>query len=434
MADDRRYNTAKQNWQGFKDWSNQRLELANANYKHAIQYYNNLKQLYIKELYGIQKDIEEQYFDLYLEKINNEFNSQVDQLFTKDKMDKLYTYLLKRVTAIITQNANDPSMQELITEVRNKTVKGSQELKNIMDRTESTLQKILEFDTNIERSIKAYYTRTFGKMKADTSINGLWALTRRSLLDAVTDGKMRNIILESKRMAGYKKLFAGYYSEVLGTQALNSVNKEINSKWMAKQSGDTLTSNKVFSAYDSITGVIRGQNLQHILDSLDVMGSNNLISDLKINTTLIPRRGYGVQSKLWVLPKEEDIQKNNFKKYGWYKIGDRSDLLNQIGGGILTKDTFDWYRGWHNNIYLLSIYLTTALGQSQVLYSLRDKFMWTSDLIRDMHEAKLWVSFYYTRKNGVFDYPATKELVWDYSKYQYGKYTEKFQEQIKRRQ
>lgn len=428
-----RYDTAKQNWQEFKDWSEKRLDLAESNYQRAIQYYNNLRQLYIKELYGIQKDVEEEYFDSYLEKINNEFNSQVDQLFTKDKMDKLYKYLLKKVTAIITQNANDPRMKELISIVKNKTIKGSQELTNIMDRTQLALQEILGFDKNIERNIKAYYTRTFGKLKANTSINGLLALTRRSLLDAITEGRMRDIILDSQRMAGYKNLFAGYYSEVLGSQAIDSVNKEINSKWTVKQTGDTPTSNKVFSAYDNVIGSIKNQDLQYILDSLDVIGSNDLISDLKIDVASVPRRGYGVQSKLWVLPKEEDIQKNNFKKYGWYKIGDRSDLLNQIGGGILAKNEFDWYRGWHNNIYLLSIYLTTALGQSQVLYSLRDKFMWTSNLIRDMHEAKLWVSFYYSRKNGKFDYPATKELIWDYPKYQYGKYTEKFQEQIRRK-
>lgn len=309
----------------------------------------------------------------------------------------------------------------------------SQELRNILNRTEKDLRSLYENNSLIEREVEVIFSHFFtNSVMTQSSKNGMFGMLRRAIIQRIANNpKISEQINNSGRMAGYKNLFKGYYSEVLKTRVVDGVLSQINSAFSAHQAGDKPNQNNVQTEYDIVLGRFKNkvnldEAIQSAINSMDVFPSQGFYTDSQIEM-LDPaqaRQGYGIQSKLWILPDELKQQGKKISSQ-FYMIGSRGNLHNSIGGGVLnTPGDYDptWRRGWSYNVLLLSRYLITVLGQSQLMYGVGKQFIWTGDLIRQMRANNLYVSFYYSRKEGDFIYPSTSDVVWDYSRLGYRKH------------
>lgn len=424
-------------FQNFISWANTQLDQSKSGYEKAIQYYTILKNTFIKDMLQIQQESVDEQAKIFIKDINDKLVSgQEDELFTKQHLNELYQELEKYVDVIINNSIGqgNETVQTAIKKVSttqyergNKKIEYSSNLKSTLKRLKTELSIIPNSMVSLQEDLNEIFIKIFGTgMSVQSHFDGTMGLLKRAILNKLTDGKYINEILSSERISGYRSYFRGYYSEEAKTTVLNEGKKLLTQGWGAAQTGLLPGANGQLSSYDVIIG--RGINkntssnvLQSFLKSMDYY-DQELHTDVEIellNPANLPRDAYGIQSKLWFMPEENATIKN------WYKVGDRNELLNSIGGGILTRNFYTWFRGWHYNIYLLSNYITTALGQSQVMYGLQ-KFIWTADLIFQMRKAGYWLSFYYSRENGKFKYPIqTGELIWDLPQYQYANHMRK---------
>lgn len=426
----------REEYSNFISWGKRQLDLAQPGYNRAIQYYTVLKNRFIAELYEVQGDISQKYSQQFIENINNEIknSNSIEQFMPIKDIKQLYEDLLKLAEEVViraSENGQTQSIKNVRTTTyyteklhQEKQYKGG--LDGALRHLSADLNNIMSFRSSlVEHSLDNIYQQYFGTFSVNNEIqSGTLGLLKRAILQHLTGNRFTEEIMKAKRLQGYQNQFKGYYSEELKTEILNKSAQALNNKWGARQTGSLLNQKKVQSEYDIIIGKGINQTLPNSALQQYVLLMDNFDQGIKtdaeielINPAYIPRASYGVQSKLWVLPE----QKTKFQDFGWYKIGNRSELLNSIGGGILTYKDVLWERGWHYNIYLLSKYLITVFGQSQVMFGLRNNFIWTAELISHMRNIGSWVSFYYTRNTdkGTFNYPATSELIWDTPRYGY---------------
>lgn len=411
---------------------------ANPGYNQAILYYTQLKNIFISELRGTQKialsTLEEQFMD----EINNSLINDPQGIINEndEKLEKLYLDLEEMAKAFLEDTPLDQKQIEALKSIQKKANTGKQDIKLYMKRAHDDLQTFIGDSSILEDALKDVFISTFSAIPSAASVQGIFGLFKRALLAQISSSeKYRADILSSGRMNGYKNLFKGYYREVAATKIIESaISKVSRSAYHAVQAGEAKTMNGKQSVYDIVIGkgiTVSGDITAELINK---MSSIDSIFDFDvyemIQFTTLNDFNFGVQSKLWILPDELKDENGNIDRKAlhnqFYLIGGRGDLFSSFPE--LSSPDPTWERGWHNAVYLLSRNLIKVFGESQVLFGVRNQFIWTADLISQMHQNNLWVSFYYARgkdkDNGQpgWVYPATSNVVWSSPMYAYKNY------------
>ena len=233
--------------------------------------------------------------------------------------------------------------------------------------------------------------------------------------------------LQTQILNGFRRNLGGFGHEKAFVEAFNSLSKFLNAQ--AFQTQGNLVDKKE-SVYDIVISL--SENTSNKLAANQDNYFSNLLAGLEKNFSAKTFEGsiskdeilalkkdadavYGVQVKRgWTLPEKEPQKLNNL----FYSLGTRSQLLNSLGGGVLTsysgaeyKDPPGYRRGWHNAVYLASTAIFKILGKYQLLFQLKNDVVWTFKLLQMMKDYKLWLTFYFKRSQGVFYYPATRHAL-----------------------
>lgn len=419
-----------QNWDRLEEWRGQ----ADSGYAEAQRYYQSLRNEFLKQALDIQNEITERQAENFIEDLNKEFLDNKDSLIKEydPDMEKLYETVADAFEAMLVDP--ETNADEILREAQN-IVSNTKDTAILDTYIKKIKQDINLYDQNyshIQSIMKDLFKDFFGQTATRAGLQGMMGMLRRVILERTVfnNNKIREEIHKSSRMGGYKKLFNGYYEEVLKTKIINKFsgsNGLIKGKLKAIQAGDIPDSKGVDSEYDIIMHFSKTNNLgdkkiQGLINSMnEIQGTYNIEASVDLINGSRARQGYGIQSKLWLLPEKNEAGIYEIPNQ-FYSIGSREKLHNSLGGGVLTTEgEYDetWKRGWSYNILLLSRNLTKVFGLSQVMYGVRNGFIWTSDLIQRMRAANLYVSFYYKREKGKFFYPSTSEVVWDRSRLGY---------------
>lgn len=421
----------------FEEYKKQKLAIAEGNYYQAVLYYTQLKQMFMKSLnetvqQGQQKIKEEVFLQAISEGIqtNTNYNEQMDTI--KQEVER-------QVQTAITNGGQLYSLVPTLLKELDDTVKRQRNkqspkaIENYLNNASKTIDRVLQKQSLLD-TIRNQAIDTLKEQQGKSignSITGAYAFYKRVLLDQLLNSSLgsavnisdewRKRILNDAALQGYANLIGGYFREALTTDAINDYLNNKKSYWSVYQTA-TVSPSNIY--YDLIIGAKPSgttslevfNSLEKTLDDMSKLTGNgqSVLTGTDLEHMVIPY--YGIQTKSWSSP-EALIDKGKSLRSQWFVIGDRQRILDSFP--VLEQNNYAWSRGWHNSVKLVSQKIPEILGQYQVAYSLPSGLIWTSDLISQMHQNKLWLSFYYTRKKGTFNYPATAEVAWQPKLYLY---------------
>lgn len=383
---------------------------ADRGYEKAYQHYERQKHKFLKKMYLLGNETEQNILKNFILHANTEIQSISPEELFDTKAMKNFKKDIEKYSEQLLKSSNNKSLIDLLEE-KYKSGRTKEDhsryLKNFDMRIKNDLNALLLTSGSVEQELKQIYIKAFGENSLTTgSEQGLYAFFRRELITQFIKSTRQKQINNS--LNGYTKLFRGYYREKLAEQSIQRVLGELQ----AKQVGDI----KVEGQQSSID-ILIGQSVgkmkdEQLLKILTLLEKLNGIGTAEMELLKFTNSSgfFGVQSKSWVMP--EDIKMSQQKRPNtFYDLGNHDNLLKSFP--VLNSKEFNINRGWHNNIYLLSKNITKVLGYANVLYATgAPKFYWTSDLIVAFRSAAYYLSFYYKHHNQEYEYPATSQVVW----------------------
>ena len=421
----------------FEAYKNKKLDIAESNYLQAQLYYMDLQKAFEKSLKESAIEIGKQEKEKRFTEI---ISNSLDDSF--DYTNLINTYE-EEIISFFNTDTKFNSIKRRLERSLKAVMKKSLGKKTKLDTYWDAVSK--EFDTEFEK----YYTskelelncleminNTTQKLnlgQATQSPHGAYAFFKRVLFNRLAKSTRdvkahankygwKFLSDESKR--GYSHLIGGYLREVVTNKAIDDFLSKNNSSMRS------WTTNDGNEYYDLVIGEENDyfdifKDIKNELEDLErLVPGYASINDVEIFQQAKPY--FGIQAKSWSSP-DDILAKGGSLRNNWFKIGDRENILRSIPE--LNKTYYDWDRGWHNSVAICSKIIYQLIGQYQVAYSLPGRLVWTYDLIRQMHENKMYLSFYFTRerskdkKEGYFHYPATKEVAWQKRMYLYAFYT-----------
>ena len=432
--------------QKFEQYKAEKMSIVDKNYTTAENYYLRLKDAFLKSIgenvEAEGQQLKQQNFqqivqegmagDIEYEKFLNEYQELIDQYLSQNNLsDELQQALLN-------------SMELAKTSMQGKSRKEKTDFRLYWQRVSEEFDKIFEqyqMKTGIQNAAKYLLMQvssfsTTTQLHDTASITGAYSFYKRVLVNRLLSEQSNFFIggqqgwadkvLSKKAKQGYSYVIGGYIRESLMLQVITDFLSKNQSKVSA------ISSNVNNPYYDLVIGSGTKANifsqLEEELDSLNNFRPGIAeINEEKILESAIPY--YGIQSKSWQSPKAL-INSNKNLRDQWFKLGDRANILSNMPGSNSQGQEYDpsWNRGWHNYAAICSAIIYELIGSYQVAYGLQGEFVWTYDLIKQMHENNMILNFYFQRERdkqnkGYFKYPATAELVWQKKMYLYAFYT-----------
>lgn len=445
------------NSQAFETYKKQKLNIAKTNYEHASRYYYELKNKFLESLNDSLlesgKEIKADYFQ---EIIQDGLTEKIDYTDLMNKYGEVIEgYLQTRL------NSSQSLEQALLSSIdqAKKTISkkefesDSKEFKALWKEVSDNFDK--DFTTfNIleeaqREALKAL--NAVGYEIGSASITGAYSFYKRTLFNTILNKHGNNIGLKSTMLKkvyssqakrGYGFLIGGYIREALTTKVIDNFLKNNKSFYHVRQTNDANPYYDIVMTNSKDINKVFGKNglLQEELENLESFQPGEASIDYnELLETATPY--FGIQSKSWKTPNDLIAGGKNLRNQ-WFKIGNRKDILDKMPGANSTPNNgsdpgaYSWDRGWHNYVSICSKIIYQLLGQYQVAYSLPGTFIWTYDLIKQMHDNNLYLNFYFTRKRGEdgvghFNYPATEEVAWQKQLYLYSFYTDKMRKNNK---
>lgn len=401
-------------------YAREKHNLAEQNYSSAVRYYDRLKEQFLKNAFDAQTELQDEAYMAFIDSLNFELQEDLNENLEKsENIAKLYEKLEEYAEIFVLNGYEDT---QLIEAIQNKRFSGKEDIRLYSNRLKEDFKTFFDgrrmnaaIKTTVDGWLRDAYRETFGTVTAPKSggveYAGLNSLFRRAVLNVHSDKKFTDQI--KKSFKGYTNLFKGYYRELAGAEAADTLlGKLTKGRIGAAQIGDE-PDNGTLGVYDIVLFDKSKTKTSDIKDLTKMLYDKKIDIDISLEAVPNDPPVWGVQSKSWLVPDhtKADISSK------WYKVTESSSLLNSLID--LNNDQYNWDRGWHNNIYLLSRNIAKVLGVYQVMYLTGDnRFIWTSDLITEFRKASYYLSFYYQRgfdkEEGryKFQYPATKEITW----------------------
>ena len=411
------------------DYAEKKLQIAQTNYTIAMNYYKQLAFTFLKSIQdSTQVQSNELKQDLFASIISKTLTEDIDYSTLINQFEQELVDSVFYSTA-----SNQNILQDLLDAIKRSLYTKEKQLERTSVKAYWT-ELSAEFDKifekyNVKQSIEEQSLLALNTVsaslnigKAKGSVNGAYAFYKRVLLNTlnlnnnalIKNELIRNNLLNQDSKTGYAHLIAGYFREQVLLQSLQNFLTKNQSNLKVKPSPANYTyydivvhTNKdLTSALLEETGV---NNLHKLLSGSAILTQPDIQSTIPY---------FGIQSKSWVAPTTLTSAHKDVSKQ-FYKIGNRKDILVQMPKYYSTEPT--WDRGWHNYTAQCSKIIYQLLGQYQVAYSLPGHFIWTYDLINQMHSNNLFLNFYFKRSkqsddigqdHGIFQYPATEEVVW----------------------
>lgn len=401
-------------------YAREKHNLAEQNYSSATRYYDRLKEQFLKNVFDVQTKLQNETYMAFIDSLNFELQGDLNENLEKsENIEKLYKKLEEYAEIFVLNGYEDTQLTEAI---QNKRFSGKEDIRLYSDRLKNDFKAFFD-ERKMNATIKATvdgwlgdaYKQAFGTITTPkpggVEYAGLNSLFRRAVLNIHSDKKFTDQI--KKSFKGYTNLFKGYYRELAGAEAADTLLGELTKGRMgAAQIGDE-PDDGTLGVYDIVLFDRNKTKTSDIKDLTKMLYDKKIDIDISLDAVPNNPPAWGVQSKSWLVPDRTKVDISS----KWYKVTESSSLLSSLID--LNNDQYNWDRGWHNNIYLLSRNITKVLGVYQVMYLTGDnRFIWTSDLITAFREASYYLSFYYQRgfdkEEGryKFKYPATKEITW----------------------
>ena len=383
------------------------LKIARANYRQAISYYNNQKNLFLNML----KEANMEAGQINEEKILYHLSTEIEKEFLNEDFGKMtktfYQEIENMVTNFLKTEQGSQLKQELnslrdryrdvdMTQTKNIN-KLSDKIKKIIEQ-ELSKKQIQGIQTRISHIYREIY-----KTNINTAAQGAgYGMFRRALMQELTNNKYQ---MSAHQQGGYTKILSGYYTEAAIANVLN--------KWASKSSSSLQVMETGVSGGKADVAIGLG-SLKELTKQLETIEkfSMNIYSDSIVNKKLSNNKVFSIQSKSWSVPEEYVASRKGAYDKGFMSLGHHQALYASLP---VSSNTPSVLRGWHQNVKDLSSRLMTAIGPSNVIYRLGgNKMVWTSALIKELMNKKYYLAFWFThnRKNQSFEYPATTELAW----------------------
>ena len=401
-------------------------------YDLAINYYKKQKENFIDFL---QKQKVQDQSKILIPNLINSINQEIQTTIQNDEMfSKGSEYFDEFKNQIINylMNGDKSKYQKDFS----KALKASKVDKNTIainaierKKVKEIIERILskqELDNLIQKTFEAKKITTEGAISS-AQLNNLYGYARRVVYNQFKAKSIQAAPIVDKALNGYIKNFNGIFKEDIEKTSINSLLEKMGLSHLIEATtiGGDLGENKkqgstdiLITLFDKDLSLI--QKSMNDLDTYLLEGLHNRLDKLSQSQSTIMQVnlfdpsnfiGAGIQSKSWISPL--NIDSKTHIGPGYFSLGTRASAYQQASVMRKFKDGAKMgVYSWHYNIYALSRNVIPLLGAANILYSTKDGMWWTHDLIHQFKERQYYLSYYFKGSQGIFEQPATTEVIW----------------------